>query len=626
MNNNYTASSIEVLSGLEPVRKRPGMYTDTQSPNHLVQEVVDNSVDEAMAGHATAIEVSLQQNGWISVTDNGRGMPVDEHPEQKRSAVEVILTTLHAGGKFSNQNYRFSGGLHGVGVSVVNALASALSVEVRRDGVVYAASFIDGNLEKALEAVGKTTKKNTGTTVTFKPDGHFFVSEKIEVRSLKEFLQAKAVLCPGLRITLNIDSTEEQIVWHYQEGVRAYIESHYTQDEKIPEDWFYTQLEQEDSAVECVLGWLPNADMLIQKSYVNAIATAQGGTHVNGLRSGILEAIREFCDFQNLLPRNLRLSADDVWKSVAFVLSVKLLDPQFVGQTKEKLSSREAVSLVSAAVKDAFSLWLNQHVEQGRKIAELVLAAARSRQRSAQKVARKKEVSGPALPGKLTECLSTSLEQTELFIVEGDSAGGSARQARDKNFQAIMPIRGKILNTWEVAADQLMASEEIHDLSIAIGIAPQALSLEGLRYGKICILADADSDGLHIATLLCALFVRHFSILVEKGHIFVAMPPLYRVDIGKQTWYALDDAEREHIIHVHGNERSKPVVTRFKGLGEMNPKQLKESTMSPDSRRLVQLQMDEGDGSFRMMDMLLAKKRSSDRKAWLERRGDLAAV
>ena len=625
MPKQYNASSIEVLTGLEPVRKRPGMYTDTQNPNHLVQEVVDNSVDEAISGYASNIVVRVLNDGSFSVSDDGRGMPVDNHPEQNRSAVEVILTTLHAGGKFSNDNYQFSGGLHGVGVSVVNALSSKLSVEVRRDGCIYGLEFNYGTPNGNLEVIGKVTKKTTGTFIHFTPAFEFFVTEKCDLKALKKYLQAKAVLCPGLSINLHIDSTNELIEWCYNSGLREYLVSHYPDEILLPKESFYSKNVNKEGEVEFAIAWTQEVQSPVQESYVNSIATAQGGTHVNGLRSGMTEALREFCEFQNLLPRHMKLTPDDVWRNVVFILSIKLSNPQFVGQTKEKLSSREAVTLVSNIAKDSFSLWLNQHVEIGRLIAELVMSAARSRIRSSQKVTRKKISAGPALPGKLTDCLSDDLDQTELFIVEGDSAGGSARQAREKNFQAILPLRGKILNTWEVDSNEILSSNEIHDISVAIGVEPDRWSVEGLRYGKICILADADSDGLHIATLLCVLFVRHFRALVEKGHIYMAMPPLFRVDIGKDTWYALDESERDRIIKMKSNERSKVSVTRFKGLGEMNPKQLKESTMHPDSRRLVQLQIEDNDDTLAMLDMLFAKKRSSDRRVWLEKRGDLAS-
>ncbi len=625
MDNKYNASSIEVLTGLDPVRKRPGMYTDTQNPNHIVQEVVDNSIDEAIAGHASYVRIELFNDHSIKVTDDGRGMPVDEHPEQKRSAVEVILTTLHSGGKFSNDNYKYSGGLHGVGISVVNALCSRLAVEVKRDGYIYELDFIDGMPQGQLQQVGKATNKKTGTTVTFTPNEAFFVTGNLDIKSLKKYLQAKAVLCPGIRVSLNIEATEENIEWHYATGLTEYLAKQFEQDTIFPNELFSHHLKTAEGEVEFAIGWTAEMRGSVQESYVNAIMTLQGGTHVNGLRAGITDALREFCEFQNLLTKQTRITPDDVWQNAVFVLSVKLTDPQFVGQTKEKLSSREATGLVSNIAKDGFSLWLNQHVEAGRLIAELIINIAKYRLRSTQKIIRKKVISGPALPGKLTDCLSDNLDQTELFLVEGDSAGGSAKQARDKNFQAILPLRGKILNTWEVEHDQILSSDEIHAISVAIGLEPNSWNLSNLRYGKVCILADADSDGLHIATLLCALFVRHFRHLVDQGHVYVAMPPLYRVDIGKETFYALDSEEHDQIIEKNAG-RAKPVVTRFKGLGEMNPKQLKESTMHPESRRLVQLTIEEGDDTLKLLDMLLAKKRSPDRKQWLEDRGDLAVV
>ncbi|HPQ24727.1 MAG: DNA topoisomerase IV subunit B [Chromatiaceae bacterium] len=624
----YDASAIEVLSGLEPVRKRPGMYTDTSRPNHLAQEVIDNSVDEAIAGYARQIEVTLFKDGSVEVSDDGRGMPVDIHPEQGIPGVEVILTKLHAGGKFSNDSYRFSGGLHGVGVSVVNALSKHLEVWVKRGGAEYNIAFANGDKVSELEEVGRVGKANTGTRVKFWPDPVFFDSPKFSVRELRHLLRAKAVLCPGLLIRFFREGEAEHDEWCYQDGLRDYLMDALAGSASLPEEPFVGNSSGNDEVADWALAWLPEGGEAVTESYVNLIPTPQGGTHVNGLRSGLTEAVREFCEFRNLLPRGVKLAPDDVWNHVSYVLSVKLLDPQFSGQTKERLSSRECAPFVAGVVKDAFGLWLNQHTDVGERIADLAISAAQARQRAGRKVVRKKVTQGPALPGKLADCLSDDMSRTELFLVEGDSAGGSAKQARDRNFQAIMPLRGKILNTWEVDSAEVLASQEVHDISVAIGVEPGSDDLSKLRFGKICILADADSDGAHIATLLCALFVRHFQALVAQGHVYVAMPPLFRIDVGKQVFYALDEHERQGILDRVAADKLKGKVgiQRFKGLGEMNPMQLRETTIHPDTRRLVQLTIEPGDQTDQLMDMLLAKKRAADRKAWLQQHGDHADV
>ncbi|MCP5141509.1 MAG: DNA topoisomerase IV subunit B [Chromatiales bacterium] len=625
--NEYDASSIEILSGLDPVKRRPGMYTDTTRPNHLAQEVIDNSVDEALAGHAKRIDVTLFKDGSLEVRDDGRGMPVDLHPEEGVPGVEVILTKLHAGGKFSNKNYQFSGGLHGVGVSVVNALSKHLEVWVRRDGHEYNIAFKDGHKVSDLEEVGTVGKRNTGTTVRFWPNDGYFDSPKFSVSRLRHVLRAKAVLCPGLLVTLGEEGGETQ-EWCYQGGLADYLSTELVDIPTLPAEPFTGSMQSAHEAADWAVCWLPEGGEAVGESYVNLIPTAQGGTHVNGLRSGLTDAVREFCDFRNLVPRGIKLAPEDIWDKVAFVLSVKLEDPQFSGQTKERLSSRECAPFVSGVVKDAFSLYLNQHTEIGEALAELVIANAQKRQRAGKKVARKKVTSGPALPGKLADCSGLDVTRGELFLVEGDSAGGSAKQARDREFQAVMPLRGKILNTWEVDPTEVLASKEVHDISVAIGVDPGADDISGLRYGKVCILADADSDGAHIATLLCALFLKHFRPVVAAGHVFVAMPPLYRIDVGKEVYYALDDAEKQGVldrIHAEGR-KGKVNVQRFKGLGEMNPMQLRETTMARDTRRLVQLTIDAEDDADQIMDMLLAKKRAGDRKTWLEAKGDLAEV
>lgn len=629
MSGNYNAAEIEVLTGLEPVRKRPGMYTDTTRPNHLAQEVIDNSVDEALAGFASEITVTHHADGSMSVLDNGRGMPVDIHPEEGVPGVEVIMTRLHAGGKFSNKAYKFSGGLHGVGISVVNALSNRVEVQIRRDSKLHAIAFENGDVASPLEVIGKVGKKNTGTLVRFWPDARFFDTPKYALGKLKYLLRAKAVLAPGLKVTFIDETCNETTEWYFENGLQDYLNEALDGLERLPDEGFVGESQTDDEGVAWAITWLVEPAENLMESYVNLIPTPQGGTHVNGLRAGATDAVREFCEFRNLIPRGVKITPEDVWQNVAFVLSAKVHEPQFAGQTKERLSSRECVPFISGLVKDALSLWLNQHTDVAEKIAELVINNANQRSKKAKKVTRKKITSGPALPGKLADCTESDLSLTELFLVEGDSAGGSAKQARDKNYQAIMPLRGKILNTWEVESGDVLASQEIHDISVAIGVDPGSEDLSGLRYGKICILADADSDGAHIATLICALFVRHFPRLVEAGHIYVAMPPLYRVDVGKQVFYALDEFERQGVLDRIAAEKlpGKVQVTRFKGLGEMNPLQLRETTMMPETRRLIQLQLDsQQQHDHEVMDMLLNKKRASDRKVWLENKGDLAEL
>ncbi len=624
----YTAEDIEVLTGLDPVKKRPGMYTDTTRPNHLAQEVIDNSVDEALAGHAKNLSVVLHKDNSVTVTDDGRGMPVDLHPEQRKPGVEVILSTLHAGGKFSNKNYQFSGGLHGVGVSVVNALSKILEVTIKRDGQVHRIGFQNGDKSVDLHVVDTCGKRTTGTSVRFLPDPKYFDSAKFSASRLRHVLRAKAVLCPGLRVSFLDENTDEQDEWFYEDGLRDYLRAATQTWETLPAEPFVGSFAAAREAVDWAVQWLPEGGDLIQESYVNLIPTALGGTHVNGLRTGLLDAMREYCELRNLIPRGIKLAPDDIWINCCFVLSFKLADPQFSGQTKERLTSREAAAFISGVTKDSFSLWLNQHTEEGDKLAEFCINNANKRARAGKKVARKKITQGPALPGKLADCASDDPARGELFLVEGDSAGGSAKQARDRETQAIMPLRGKILNTWEVDSAEVLASQEVHDISVAIGVDPGSDNLQQLRYHKICILADADSDGLHIATLLCALFVRHFPALVRAGRIFVAMPPLYRIDIGQDVYYALDDSEKQGILDRIAAEKKKGKINvqRFKGLGEMNPLQLRETTMAADTRRLVQLILDSGDDTMQIMDMMLAKKRSGDRRDWLEQCGNMATV
>ena len=632
MSSSYKADSIEVLEGLEPVKKRPGMYTDTTRPNHLAQEVIDNSVDEALEGHATEIRVTLRKDGSMSVSDDGRGMPVDIHKKEKLSGVELILTRLHSGAKFNSDNYKFSGGLHGVGVSVVNALSETFEVFIKRDGKLHHMSFKGGEKQGKLTVKDKVGKRNTGTMIHFKPDASYFDSPKFSVSRLKHLLRAKAVLCPGLRVVFQDETAskeeEKLFEWFFEYGLEDYLGAELEGLELLPEMPFTGSMSGRNEAVDWAVQWQGESGELITESYVNLIPTTQGGTHVNGLRAGLLEALREFCEFRNLVPRGIKITAEDIWDKCNYVLSAKMIDPQFAGQTKERLNSRQAVSFISGVVKDSFSLWLNQHVTEGEAIAELAITSAQARLRAGKKVARKKLTSGPALPGKLADCSCSDAMMGELFLVEGDSAGGSAKQARNRETQAIMPLRGKILNTWEVDSSEILASQEVHDISVALGIDPGSDDLAKLRYGKVCILADADSDGLHIASLLIALFVRHFRALVEEGHVFVAMPPLYRVDAGKEVFYALDEGERQGILDRIAAEKipGKVVVQRFKGLGEMNPLQLRETAMAPDTRRLVQLTPGKAASVDEMLDMLLSKKRAPDRKSWLEKKGDISAL
>ena len=632
MSSSYKADSIEVLEGLEPVKKRPGMYTDTTRPNHLAQEVIDNSVDEALEGHATEIRVTLRKDGSMSVSDDGRGMPVDIHKKEKLSGVELILTLLHSGAKFNSDNYKFSGGLHGVGVSVVNALSETFEVFIKRDGKLHHMSFKGGEKQGKLTVKDKVGKRNTGTMIHFKPDSSYFDSPKFSVSRLKHLLRAKAVLCPGLKVVFQDDTASKEedklYEWFFEHGLEDYLGAELEGLELLPEVPFTGSMSGRDEAVDWAVQWQGESGELITESYVNLIPTTQGGTHVNGLRAGLLEALREFCEFRNLVPRGIKITAEDIWDKCNYVLSAKMIDPQFAGQTKERLNSRQAVSFISGVVKDSFSLWLNQHVTEGEAIAELAITSAQARLRAGKKVARKKLTSGPALPGKLADCSCSDAMMGELFLVEGDSAGGSAKQARNRETQALMPLRGKILNTWEVDSSEILGSQEVHDISVALGIDPGSDDLAKLRYGKICILADAASDGLHIASLLIALFVRHFRALVEEGHVFVAMPPLYRVDAGKEVFYALDEGERQGILDRIAAEKipGKVVVQRFKGLGEMNPLQLRETAMAPDTRRLVQLTPGTATSVDEMLDMLLSKKRAPDRKSWLEKKGDISAL
>lgn len=621
--NKYSAEDISVLRGLDPVKKRPGMYTDTSCPNHLAQEVIDNSVDEAVAGHANTICVTIHADNSVTVSDNGRGMPVDVHPQEKITGVELIMTKLHAGAKFSNKIYKYSGGLHGVGVSVVNALSKRLEIGIKREGKEFSINFENGYKVTELNVTNENVRQ-TGTTIRFYPEESYFDSPKFNTGALKHCIKAKAILCPGLKMKYSNEKTGEKIIWEYKDGIKEYFKSSLNiyETEILPQEPFYSCFEEDEYELECSIAWTFEDSPQISESYVNLIPTPHGGTHVNGLRSGLIYALKEFCDLRNILPKGIKISAEDLWKDCNYILSFKMQEPQFSGQTKERLSSRRAGSIISTIIKDSFNIYLNQHPEIGTNIAEAVIENARKRQNSAKKIVRKKYKSGPALPGKLADCTAHDPQISELFLVEGDSAGGSAKQARDRHFQAIMPLRGKILNTWEVDSAQILSSKEIHDISVAIGVDPDSEDLSNLRYYKICILADADSDGLHIATLIAALFIKHFPKVVEMGHLYMAVPPLYRIDIGKETLYAIDRFEKESVLRKHKNTSKKINIVRFKGLGEMNPPQLRETTMEPATRKLVQLELPQDETTLDIVDMLLSKKRAKDRKNWLSEKGD----
>ena len=627
--NTYDSKAIEVLSGLDPVRKRPGMYTDTSCPNHLIQEVLDNSVDEAIAGHCSNIKVKIHKDGKIQVADDGRGMPVDIHPEHKVSGVELILCKLHAGAKFSGEEYNFSGGLHGVGVSVVNALSETLKVNIKRDSKEYEMHFNNGDKKKELKEIGDVGARNSGTTITFKPNQKYFESEEIKLKELKHVLKAKAVLCPGLTVDFHHEKKSEKIRWFFEDGLKSYLEDSSEGLELILDESIVSSKNSDTQEVDFVINWLnKNNKNKLDETYVNLIPTAQGGSHLNGFKSGLLEAMKEFCEIRSLLPKGLKINADDVINNATFVISSKLQNPQFAGQTKERLDSKDHMSFVSSTTKDILSIWFNTHTEEGEKIAELAIFSAQSRAKASSTVERKKTFKGPALPGKLSDCNSEDLNETELFLVEGDSAGGSAKQARERSFQAIMPLRGKILNTWDLESAEIIKSQEIKNLSTAIGVLPGNSDISGLRYGKICILADADSDGLHIATLLCALFLRHYKNLVQGGRIFIAMPPLYRIDCGKEVQYALDETQKDEVVKLFKSKKGKPKINiqRFKGLGEMNPSQLRETVMDPNTRQLVRLSISATDNANAMMDLLLSKKNAPARKEWLEKKGSLVRI
>ena len=627
--NTYDSKAIEVLSGLDPVKKRPGMYTDTSCPNHLIQEVLDNSVDEAISGHCSNIKIKIEKDGFIKVSDDGRGMPVDIHPDHKVSGVELILCKLHAGAKFSGDEYNFSGGLHGVGVSVVNALSDLLQVNIKRDSKEYEMHFNNGDKKSELKVIGDVGLRNSGTTIRFKPNIKYFESDQINLKDLKHLLKAKAVLCPGLTIDFYHEKKKERIKWFFEDGLKSYLEDASDGIDLILEESILSSKDSKNQEVEFVINWTnkPPKNKL-DETYVNLIPTALGGSHLNGFKSGLLDSLKEFCEYRSLIPKGLKINAEDVIANAIFVVSSKMQNPQFAGQTKERLDSKDHMSFVSSSTKDVLSIWFNKHTEEGEKIAELAIASAQARAKASSSVERKKTFKGPALPGKLSDCNSEDLNETELFLVEGDSAGGSAKQARERSFQAIMPLRGKILNTWDLESEEIIKSQEIKNLSTAIGVLPGSSDTTSLRYGKVCILADADSDGLHIATLLCALFLRHFKNLVKEGRIFIAMPPLYRIDCGKDVLYALDENQKDDIVEDFKGKKGKPKINiqRFKGLGEMNPSQLRETVMDPQTRQLVRLSVSATDNANAMMDLLLSKKNAAARKEWLEKKGSLVRI
>lgn len=641
----YDESSVTVLKGLQPVKERPGMYTHTENPTHICQEVIDNAADEALGGFADAIDVTIHEDGSLSVADNGRGIPVGLHPVEGVSVIELVFTQLHAGGKFNKKDggaYAFSGGLHGVGVSVTNALSTRLEATVKRDGGVWRIVFAGGDIIEPLTQIGKCAQKDSGTTVRVWPDAKYFESPNYSLPTLERLLRAKAVLLPGVRVTLHHIPKEDVKTWHYPQGLSGYLNDLIGETEPaVPLIYAEKYMEEGDfSAGEgaaIALTWLEEGSVN-NESYVNLIPTPLGGTHESGLKQAVFTAVNQFIQHHNLLPRGVKVQSDDVFGHVAFVLSTRVLDPQFQGQTKEKLTNRDALKLVSAALTDPLELWLNQHTEAGKKIAELAIRQAQARMRSVKKIEKKKGSGVAVLPGKLTDCESEDIRENELFLVEGDSAGGSAKLARDKATQAILPLRGKVLNSFEVHRDQLFGNAEIHDISVAIGVDPHGVrdevDLSGLRYGKIAILSDADVDGAHIQVLLLTLFYTHFPQLIAHGHIYVAQPPLFRVDVNAQgkgkparKFYALDAQELNGILEKLKKEGVRDTaysISRFKGLGEMNPDQLKDTTMHPDTRRLQRITIPE-DGSSDTRNIfikLMGKGEAAARRSWMEAEGD----
>ncbi|MDG2106434.1 MAG: DNA topoisomerase IV subunit B [Gammaproteobacteria bacterium] len=632
MKKKYTSSDIEVLKGIEPVQKRPGMYTNTTNPNHLVQELIDNSVDEAISGHCDEITIYLHNDHSITVEDNGRGMPVDPHPKHKVSGVEVIMTNLHSGAKFSEKNYKFSGGLHGVGVSVVNALSESLTMKICRQGdsKEYSMSFKNGKLSKKLESRKKISAKKQGTAITFKTNGEYFDSLDLNVKELTHLIKAKSILQSKLKLKLVDEkyNTGNQEFFHNGSLSDYIIGENNSTSEYLPRESYYGAIDAESYIMEWSALWIPESIDPLQESYVNLIPTIYGGTHVNAFRAGLIDAMREFCDRRNLLPKNIKLTPEDIWKNVSFILSFKMSNPQFSGQTKGKLQSNHLLTSLTSKLKDKFELWLNKHSEAGEKLAELAINNAQARILSLNKDSKKINTRSVLLPSRLSDCTLKDIKVTELFLVDGDSAVGSAKQARDRSYQAILPLRGKILNTWELSSLKILESKEVKDISTSIGVIPGSDDISKLRYGKICVLADADSDGLHIATLLTALFYKHFYPLVKAGHIYISKPPLFRIDYKKETYYVIDEAEKESTLKKLKIDEDSPLVsiTRFKGLGEMNPSQLRDTTLSKKTRKLIELTLSPGNKDDVLMDMLLSKKKSLDRKSWLEKKGDLAQI
>ena len=630
MKKKYTSSDIEVLKGIEPVQKRPGMYTDTANPNHLVQELIDNSVDEAISGFCDKITITLHEDHTISVEDNGRGMPVDPHPKHKVPGVEVIMTNLHSGAKFSDKNYKYSGGLHGVGVSVVNALSESLELKIIRGGdqKEYSMSFNNGHMSRKLSSKKKASSKKHGTTVSFKANPKYFDTLNLNITELLRLIKAKSILQSKLKLKVVDEKYNTGVKEFFHDGNLQDYLIEATNDEYIPHDTYHGKIDLSDYAIEWSSIWLNDSAEPLQESYVNLIPTVFGGTHVNAFRSGMIEAMREFCVRRNLLPKNIKLSPEDIWRNASFIISFKMSNPQFSGQTKGKLQSNNILSSLTSQLKDKFELWLNRHSETGDLIAAIAIQNAQKRIASSNTDIKKNNNRSILLPSRLSDCTLKDIKVTELFLVEGDSAGGSTKQARDRSCQAILPLRGKILNTWELTSEKIIESKEVKDIAISIGVSPGSDDMTKLRYGKICILADADSDGLHIATLLTALFYKHFKPLVQAGHIYIAKPPLFRIDYKKNTFYVVDEVEKTALLKkLKVNEDSNGVsITRFKGLGEMNPSQLRDTTLSKKTRKLIELTLSSGNKDTALMDMLLMKKKSSDRKIWLEKKGDLAQI
>ena len=623
----YTASDIEILKGIEPVQKRPGMYTDTSTPNHLLQEVIDNCVDESIAGFCNNIDITVNKDGSFTVKDDGRGMPVDIHPEYKKSGVEVIMTNLHSGAKFSNKNYKYSGGLHGVGVSVVSALSETLTVNVERadDPDVYEIVFKNGLISKKLTKVSKTQKKSHGTTITFKPNSTYFDNDAIDMNRLHKLLEAKSILKPGLKIKIfDLKYRKEEKVYCHSGSLDTYLKNSLKDIDLLPKQPILVELDTDQFELTSTLCWHQDSNETIQDSYVNLIPTSDGGTHVNSLKSAVTDSIREFMTSHKLTPKNTKIIPDDIWKNTSYLLSIKISDPQFIGQTKNKLQSTSIGSKLTTQLKDRLELWLNNHSEISEEICSIAISNAQMRSSIAPKKT-KSTTKSIILPSRLSDCSSKDASANELFLVEGDSAGGSAKQARDRNFQAILPLRGKILNTWEVSSTKILESKEVQDISTSIGVKPGESDLSKLRYEKICILADADSDGLHIATLLIALFVKHFPDLVLNEHIYVSLPPLYRLDFKNSVLYAISDEHMTEVLKQNKIKSSDPKlsITRFKGLGEMNPSQLRDTTLNPSSRKLLLLSLENKAKDMKLLNMMLSKKTSIDRKLWLEKKGNL---